>query len=359
MNGSHVTHPGLAAWAAVRASGASRAALVTLIRADGGASRSLGTHLALGEDGRTFGSVTVGGCGNGRALEAAQRVLTSGAGERLTVPFSEEDALALGLGCAGDVDLLVERVTLDDGDATSRVLDDAVRSAARGERTILLTPIALGGRRLLVHADGSTVGATGDVGLDASGRALAAELHEARELATGIRRVEGDEWFVELLAPVRTVLVVGATEVAAAICAIAAPLGWRAVVIDTRDDALRQSRFAVAAERIASLPAEVVAERLRESPASAVVVVAHDYRVERPVLRAALSSESPYVGMLGSRKRGAGMRAMLVEDGLDADRVARLRSPIGLAIGANGPVEIAVSIVAELIAAWRGVDVRP
>ena len=87
---------------------------------------------------------------------------------------------------------------------------------------------------------------------------------------------------------------------------------------------------------------------------TAVVVVAHDYKVELPVLRVALRGNTPYVGMLGSRKRAAAVRALLAEDGLADAEIARLRAPIGLAIGAQGAAEIAVSIVAELIATWRG-----
>jgi Xanthine and CO dehydrogenases maturation factor, XdhC/CoxF family len=152
---------------------------------------------------------------------------------------------------------------------------------------------------------------------------------------------------------VRTVLVVGATEIAAALCQLMAPLGWRSVLIDPRDELLAEARFASATERHAALPAELVSARLGGA-STVVVLVAHDYKVELPVLRVALRAETPYVGMLGSRKRGAAVRAMLAEDGLDADALARLRTPIGLSIGAQGAAEIALSIVAELIAVWRG-----
>jgi xanthine dehydrogenase accessory factor len=153
--------------------------------------------------------------------------------------------------------------------------------------------------------------------------------------------------------PPRALLIFGATDVAAALCTLVATLGWRATVVDTRDEVLAQPRFAAASERIAGLPGEVAAAKLRGPDVPAVVVVAHDYRVERPVLGAALRSGSSYVGLLGSRKRGTGLRAMLAEDGLSEADLARLRTPIGLAIGAQGPAEIAVSIMAELISVWR------
>jgi xanthine dehydrogenase accessory factor len=96
-----------------------------------------------------------------------------------------------------------------------------------------------------------------------------------------------------------------------------------------------------------------VADRVA-GPRTAVVVVAHDYKVEIPVLRVALRSDAAYVGVLGSRKRAAAVRSLLADSGLTSEELARLRMPIGLAIGAQGAAEIAVSIVAELIASFRG-----
>jgi xanthine dehydrogenase accessory factor len=347
-------HPTLATWSSLCASGATRGALVTLVRTDGGTSRILGMHFALADDGRSYGSVTIGGCADGRALEAAQRVLASQQREELTVPLSEEDALALGLGCAGDVDLLVEPVSLHGADPVVLALDGALAAQTRGERVALATPLGAGEGRLLVHLDGTAAGSTGDAALDRTGVELARRTMQGAGAASGAFEAAGTRWFVQLLMPPRAVVIVGATEVAAALCALAAPLGWRTMLLDPRDDLLAQPRFDAATERIAGMPAEAVARKLAGPDTPAVVVVAHDYRVERPVLRAALRSDAPYVGMLGSRKRGVGIRALLAEDGLNEGELARLRTPIGLAIGAQGPAEIAVSIVAELIAVWRG-----
>lgn len=356
MSGARAAQPALAVWSALRESGARTAALVTLVRADGGASRALGTRLAVTDDGHSIGSVTVGGCADGRALQAAQRVLASGRAERLVMPLSEDDALALGLGCAGDLELFVDRVALNGDDRAARAFDEAVQASAAGEAVVLVTPLSdapgAAHDRLLV-CGGRVVFGTGDSDRDAALAQLSAE-----DGASGLREWEGETFFVERIAPLRTLLIVGATEIAAALCTLAVPLGWRAVVLDARDDVLAQPRFAAAAERVPCIPAEEVARRVRGAEAPAVVVVAHDYRVELPVLRAALESASPYVGVLGSRKRGAALRDMLAEAGVSAERVSRLRTPIGLSIGAQGPAEIAVSIVAELIATWRGVSVR-
>jgi xanthine dehydrogenase accessory factor len=346
-------HPALAAWAALRAHAAGRGALVTLVRADGGASKPVGAHFALADDGRTYGSVTIGGCADGRALVAAERVLRGGERELLDVPLSEDDALALGLGCAGDVELLVERVGFDDAGTLTAAMDAAGRAMERGVRGVLVTPLEGGAGRLFLTEDGGCAGSVGGAVRDGTAAALAAAALRDGERGCGVQQAAGERWLVQLLTPTRTLLIVGATEIAAALCALAATLGWRAVLIDPRDALLAEPRFAAAAERHAALPAEVVQERLG-SASTAVVVVAHDYKVELPVLRIALRGDAPYVGMLGSRKRAAAVRALLAEDGLTEAELARLRSPIGLAIGAQGAAEIAVSIIAELIATWRG-----
>lgn len=346
-------HPALAAWSALRAQASGRGALVTLVRADGGSSKPEGAHLALAEDGRAFGSVTIGGCADGRALAVAAEVLRSGVRERITVPLSEDDALALGLGCAGDVELLVERVGFDAADPLRASLDAADAALERGARGVLVTSLGRSGR-LFVAENGARAGGTGQAAHDAAAAELAEIALRDGDAAVGVRDAAGEQWLVELLTPVRTVLVVGATEIAAALCQLMAPLGWRSVLIDPRDELLAEPRFASAAELHAALPAELVASRLG-SASTAVVLVAHDYKVELPVLRVALRAETPYVGMLGSRKRGAAVRAMLAEDGLNTAEIDRLRTPIGLSIGAQGAAEIAVSIVAELVAVWRGV----
>lgn len=344
-------HPALAAWTALREHAAGRGALITLVRADGGTSKPVGAHLALADDGRSYGSVTIGGCADGRALTVAEQVLRSGRRELITLPLGEEDALALGLGCAGDVELLVERVGHDAGDPLATTLAAAESAMERGVRGALVTPLDGEVGRLLVCEDGARAGSLGHAAREAQGTALAEAVLREGEARAGLQEAGGERWLVQLLVPTRTVLVVGATEIAAVLCTMAAALGWRTVLIDPRDELLSEPRFGAATERWAALPAEAVAERLVRG--AAVVVVAHDYKVELPVLRLALRADVSYVGMLGSRKRAAAVRGLLAEDGLTEPELARLRTPIGLAIGAQGAAEIAVSIIAELIATWR------
>ena len=351
-------HQALQAWSALLAAGTARGALVTLVGADGGTSKLLGTQLAVADDGRAFGSVTIGGCADGRAVIAARESVRSGMRAVLALPLSEADALALGLGCAGDIELVVEPVELRAHAPLAVALAEAEASMARGDRAALVTPLegALG--RLLVRADGSAAGTLGTPARDAAAAArMTHRLADAR-MESGVEEWEGERWFVQLLAPAPTVLVIGATDVAAAFCVVGAPLGWRTVLIDPREDVLAEPRFASAGDRESAMPAESVAVHLRGDVA-AVVILAHDYKVEIPVLRVALRSATPYVGMLGSVKRAAAVRGLLADDGVTADELARLHAPIGLRIGAKGPAEIAVSIAAEVIATMRAATPAP
>ena len=247
----------------------------------------------------------------------------------------------------------MERIGFGASDPVAAAMDATEAALERGVRAVLVTPLDGPEGRLLVSEDGVRAGSAGSARRDADAAALAEKALRGGDGAVGEHEAGGTRWLVQLLTPTRTLLIVGATEIAAALCAMVAALGWRTVLIDPRDELLAEPRFAAASERHAALPDEVVAARLG-SASTAVVIVAHDYKVELPVLRVALRGAAPYVGMLGSRKRAAAVRDLLAEDGLSPAELARLRTPIGLPIGAQGAPEIAVSIVAELIATWRG-----
>src|SRR5436190_9567340 len=118
------------------------------------------------------------------------------------------------------------------------------------------------------------------------------------------------------------------------------------VVVDGRERMATRERFPYADELHVGMPSDIAQQR----PATArtyVVLLAHDYKYELPVLREVLRSEAAYVGMLGSRRRGESIQSMLAEDGLTTAEIGRLRTPIGLAIGAKSAAEIALAIAAE------------
>ena len=333
-----------------------RAALGTLVAAKGTTPKKEGAKVWVGEGGRIHGSVTIGGCVDARVVEEAEAVLASRAPRLISLSLGDEDAWEIGLTCGGAVDVLVEPVELDAADdpvvaSYARVQTEASRGRAA------MVVVRLDGRRgrLVVLEDGSCEGTLGDAALDAVAAERATEL-----VRSGLSRVQplrgthGDvSLFFEHHGPPGTLVIVGATQVAIALVALARELGLRTVVIDGRERLASRERFPHVDELRVGMPSELVAE-IAPSPGTAFVLVAHDYKYELPVLRHVLRGEAGYIGMLGSSRRGAAVKALLAEEGFTADELARVRTPIGLDIGAQSAAEIALSILAEVVAAWHG-----
>src|SRR5688572_10953378 len=190
-----------------------RAAVATLVATTGGAIRRLGETMWVDDHGTIVGSVTIGGCVDGRAVELAEDVLRSGESQRTSLALGDEDAWAFGMTCAGNVELLVEAVDVtvpDDAIATSA---DAIAAAIRAGRSAL-EAVSLGvvPRRLVVVDDGSRVGSLGDAVVDAAVAAHAMSLIDARSvgLITVPTSAGGAQLFVHVHAPPPAVVVMGA-----------------------------------------------------------------------------------------------------------------------------------------------------
>jgi len=157
---------------------------------------------------------------------------------------------------------------------------------------------------------------------------------------------------VERIAPADTLVLVGASDVGAALARLAASLGLRVVVVDGRERYATRERFATADEVLVGMPSDLVRPYLIAG--AYVVLAAHEYKYELPILREALRAPVRYVGMLAGGKRAEAVRSLLREEGLTAEEVDRLHSPIGLDIGGREPEEIALSIAAQLVAVREG-----
>ena len=297
-----------------------RVAMATLVGARGGSPRPLGAKLFVGEGGRLVGSVSIGGCVDARVVEHGERLLKSNRAEHVTVVVDDTEAVELGLACGAEFDLLIEPVRLDGPDAAI----DAYASATR---------IARSGREAFV----ATTGIKGAV----PKREVLTEASAAKQGA-----------FVERIAPADTLVLVGASDVAAALARIATMLGLRVIVVDGRERYATRDRFASADEVLVGMPSDLVRPYLVAG--AYIVLAAHEYKYELPILREALRSPVRFVGMLAGRKRAEGVRQILREDGLSADDIARLHAPIGLDIGGREPEEIALSIAAQLVAVREG-----
>ncbi|HKN66558.1 MAG TPA: XdhC family protein [Gemmatimonadaceae bacterium] len=334
------------------------AALATLVAAAGTTPKTAGATMCVGEDGSVLGSVTIGGCVDARVIERAEQVVRLGTPELLRMSLGNEDAWELGLTCGGEVEVLVQRVDPSGGDP-SAVAYTAARGAYEAGRAAIVVAFLDERRdRLAIDESGTRTGSLGDTHLDARAVEIA-----TRRLATGqlsgVERLSHDErevtLFFELLAPPETVVIVGASQVAMSLAVFVRELGMRVVIVDGRERMATRERFPSVDEIRVGMPSEII-EELQMTQRTHLVLLAHDYKYELPVLRLALRGNGGYVGMLGSRRRGATIRSMLAEEGLTVSELSRLHSPIGLAIGAKSAAEIALAIAAEIVAVREGRD---
>ena len=333
-----------------------RAAVATLVATTGGAIRRLGETMWVDDQGAIVGSVTIGGCVDGRAVELAEEALRSGASRRVSLPLGDEDAWAFGMTCAGAVDLLVEPVDVTTLADPVAVAADAVTDALR-RGAPAVEAIALGIRplRLVVLDDGRRIGTLGSEALDAALVARASALLDER--TTGVITLPGDhgsmEIFVQVHAPLPALVVVGATDVAAALVQLAKPLGFDTTIIDGRDRWGNRERFPTVDKLLIGMPSELVAT-VPLVPSTALILLSHDFKYDLPVLEVALRTRVGYIGVLGSRRRANAVREFLSGIGASEEDMGRVRIPVGLDIGARAPAEIALSILAELIAVRAG-----
>jgi xanthine dehydrogenase accessory factor len=331
-----------------------RVAMATLVAARGTTPRREGAKMWVDEDGRVLGAVTIGGCVDARVLGESERVLEDAVARHLELDLGEDDTLDLGLTCGGVVEVLVEPLRLADDDPVVAAYADVERHIERGGHAVILAHPTAGARRLVLRDDGRHSGSLGEASLDAAAVARASELLAAPSGRVALVAEGGaSDVFVERHAPPTSLLVVGGGHVAMALARLAAPLGLRVTVVDARERYATRQRFPDAHDVLVGIPSELVAAA-HPGAETAVVLVAHDYRFDLPVLRVALESEAGYIGLLGSRRRGAAILALLRDEGFADARLARVRVPAGLDIGARSAEEIALSILAECIATQRG-----
>lgn len=338
-----------------------RAAVATLVSTAGSSPKEAGAKMWVDETGAIVGSVTIGGCVDARVIEETQAVLAARAPRLIAMDLGDEDAWALGMTCAGTVEVFIEPYEPSlDTDPVARTLAIASREVAAGRSMAIVVPIAGASGRLLVRQTGQRSGTLGDPTIDAAAAATAIEALNAGKsrsvtlpLPTGEVRI-----FVDVHAPPLSLTVFGATHVAMALVELAKATGIRTTVVDGRDRFATRERFPKADDLIVGMPSEIAA-RLTLNAQSLVVLLSHDYKYDLPVLRAVLASEAAYIGCLGSARRGKAMIEFLGAEGVPLEQLARLRIPVGLDIGARSAGEIALSVLSEALAVQRGKNGGP
>lgn len=321
-------------------------ALATVIQTWGSAPRGVGAQMALTADGKIAGSVS-GGCVEGAVVETGFDVLKSGRAQLLHFGVADETAWSVGLACGGTIDVFVRPL-----DATQY---DFLRSAVLNEQATAVVTVVQGaedllGRELILRGDGEvrgTLSETLDQHALVIARALMAEGQSQRVTHEAV------ELFVNVRLPAPELIIVGGAHIAIALTAFARTLGYRTTVIDPRKVFGSESRFAHADRLFQSWPDDAF-KQVRLTRSSAVTMLTHDPKIDDPALLITLRSEAFYVGALGSRKTHAKRRERLMKQGLSAEELDRVHAPIGLEIGAQTPEEIALAIMAQIVAARQG-----
>ncbi|MBV9205428.1 MAG: XdhC family protein [Actinobacteria bacterium] len=334
--------------------------LATVVNTYRSAPRDPGAALAVSAGGEVIGSVS-GGCVEGAVYELSTEVMQDGTPVLQTYGVSDDDAFAVGLTCGGIIDIFVEPVDK----IRFPELGDIAAAVKRGEpvavATVIDGPGQVGARRVIWSEDGDR--ASGTLG---SERLDAAVDDDARGMLaqglTGIRRYgahgerRGDELsvFVNSFAPPPRMLVFGAIDFAAAVARVGKFLGYHVTVCDARKVFATASRFPDADEVVVDWPHRFLAGTDVDAR-TVICVLTHDPKFDVPLLEVALRTPAGYIGAMGSRRTHDDRMARLREVGLTDGELGRLRSPIGLDLGARTPEETAVSIAAELIQLrWGG-----
>ena len=274
-------------------------ALATVIGSRRSAPRPLGSKLAITSSGRLFGSVS-GGCVEADVAERAKPVLEGEAPHVVSYGIADEEAWTVGLPCGGEIDVFVERF-----------------SGA--------PPIVRGTSYVVV-----------------AGENVGERWHDDTRSSTHLREEESRTVFVESVAPTPRLVAVGAGDIAEAMCALARPLGWHTVVVDPRAGLATRERVPSADELVVEWP-----DAIDVDEDTAVVSLVHEERLDLPALRRGVEGGAFYVGALGSRRTQEKRREKLGEV---ADAI---HGPVGMDLGGETPAEIALEIMAELLASRK------
>jgi xanthine dehydrogenase accessory factor len=337
-------------------------AVATVVAVGGSAPRRPGAALAVDADGTAIGSVS-GGCVEGAVYALCQQALEDGESVLERFGYSDEDAFAVGLTCGGIIDILVTPVRAHD--PVRPVLASALEAAARGRAAALARivsgPRELVGRALVVGPE--HVSGHGGFGahpeLDRTIAAEAAAFLEAGRTGTLEIGEQGSRCgapltvLVESSVPPPRMIVFGAIDFASALVRVGTFLGYQVTVCDARPVFATEARFPEADEIVVEWPHRYL-ERTEVDARTVLCVLTHDAKFDVPLLQLALRLPVAYVGAMGSRRTHLDRNERLREVGVTELELARLRSPIGLDLGARTPEETALSIAAEIVASRRG-----
>jgi xanthine dehydrogenase accessory factor len=310
-----------------------KVALATVVSTWGSAPVPVGGQLVVAPGERFEGSVS-GGCVEMDVIAEAADVMATGHTKLLEFGIADEVAWRSGLPCGGTIKVLLEPLSLNP-DAASL---DAILTARRARTTLgVVTNLATGARQIVnassvvdeILAEGMKSGESRVIDLAADGQV-----------------------FLQVLRPPVRIVAVGATHIGQILADLAGRIGYDVVIVDPRTAFASEERLG-ATSVLTGWP-EISLKMLGLDARTAVVALTHASHLDDEALTQALRSDCLYIGALGSKKTHAKRLERLRAEGISDEDLARIRAPVGLSIGAKGPAEIAVSILAEIIKTSHG-----
>ncbi|MBT5074050.1 MAG: XdhC family protein [Kordiimonadaceae bacterium] len=278
-------------------------AMATVVKTWGSSPRPVGSHLVIDADGHMEGSVS-GGCVDGVVVTSAHDCINTGKGELLKFEVATDQAWEVGLSCGGEVHILVEPLT------------DIKAKAA-----------------LLLDSDPN----------------------DRKELRSEIEIGDG-EFFTHVYKPALKMIVVGAVHISQSLVSMARTLDIDVTLVDPRTAYASEERFP-GTKFLTDWPDEAL-ETIGINSSTAIVTLSHDPKLDDPALEIAIRSKAFYIAALGSRKTHADRVGRLKDKGFTDAEIARIHGPAGIDIGGLEPAEIALSILAELVAIRRAENIR-
>ncbi len=332
---------------------AHKAALATVVQVRGSSYRSPGARMLITDDGKWVGSIS-GGCLEGDALRKARQVMTDKKPITVTYDTREESNqnLGIGLGCNGIIDVLIEPVDQGDASHAIRLFERIVKSNS----TVALATVFAGpadeiARKVLCDEKSVLLSNLVDTRLEALVRDDLVRLFETQVSQARKYNIEQTETtvFIELIQPSVSLIIFGGGFDARPVSQLAKSLGWNVTVTDECVAHLAPLFFPTA-DKLSLCQRNFIDRDFDISPHTACVLMSHNYEYDRDVLRKLINTQTPYIGILGPRKRFEKMLVAFADDGirLSEDHHRRIHSPVGLDIGAETPDEIAISIIAEI-----------
>ena len=331
-----------------------KSALATVVKVRGSSYRSPGARMLITDDGKWIGSIS-GGCLEGDALRKARQVMMSKVPMTVTYDTREESNqnLGIGLGCNGVIDVLIEPVDPNDINNPTLFFESILRMNAPVALATIFDGVdktIIGNKLLLTPGNTALHNFSNQQLENMITTDLLAVFETKKSEAKKYRTDEGEtEVFVELIQPTVSLIIFGGGFDARPVSQLAKSLGWEVMVTDECVAHIAPIFFPDA-DKLSLCHREFIERDVNITPYTACVLMSHNYEYDRDVLKKLLQSKTPYIGILGPRKRFDKMLKEFSEQDIEIgkEEFHRIHSPIGLDIGAEAPDEIAISIIAEI-----------